>query len=424
MGLCSVSFFQTAPHNHALRYAILCNTIAFILILFGFGYSFSISPSSTVKLTLDVFSTEFDDSSVFAKLGPLQISLNNANESVVCPRDDANYGPLVANASAAAWTECELYAEASKTSLGFDGITFIALIIIFCLQRYATTRIADEQTLVQVYLALQAVPCFTHLLARLLFDSVAARRAIAFLKENRLGGVSAAVSDDSVGMFYGPVQRLHTTAACFLSIALAAIVLNLVRVVMQKRIDSVELVRECAARRRAEASSPAEKRPLRWMLDPAFHPLFDRDELAVIKQRLALKTLDRALEAQLEIAEAEWRRQQEELLNEEDAFAEYAHRIRREERVEGRVVVDDWQRQQEVWEQRKMAVMRQFEQMGLVASPPPSPTEPYGTAGSPQKPAGAAAATAAPGAKRAADAQSESAAANAGASAPPSAEAQ
>jgi hypothetical protein len=391
-----VSFFQTAPHNHLLRYAILCNAIAFVFIVFAFGYSYAVS-SSTSKLSSDVFSTEFDDSSVFATLGPLEIALKNSTTGVsrvVCPKDELDKSLATAVLD---FDECDRFQDATKASLGFDGITFVSLLIIYCVQRYVTARGADDEAaLAACYFWLQTLPVTAHLLARMIFDGAATRSAIAFLRANDLlVGVpaAAAATDTSIGLFYGPVQRLNTAAACALALALVFATLALIRVKVQERIDSVELLRECAARRRGETPA-AEQRPLRWMLDPSFHPLFDEDELAVIKAKIeagkkeasayknnssddaATKSSAAAgssssssqLEQQLVAAEAEWRRQQDEAAREKEAYALYAHRIRREERVVERGVVDDWQRQQDVWEQRKEAVRREFEAMGLVAS--------------------------------------------------------
>lgn len=366
-----ISFFQTAPQNHMLRYAILCNTIALIFILFAFGYSYAVS-SSTIRLSSNIFSTEFAaDSSVVATLAPMQISLRGANDSIVCPRDSVSSSSAFHSSLASAnWSECLSFQASSKASLAFDGVTFCALIIIYCIQRCVTMYVTDESTLVCTYFALECIPVASHFLARVIFDAIAAKSAIAFLKQNSLAFVGG-INDNTIAVLYGPVQRLHVAASCMLAVAFTLVALKLVHVKMLRRIESVELLRECAARRRSEAP-PGEQRPLRWMLDPTYHPLFDADELAVIKHKIAHKESSserefEMLEQQLVVAEAEWRRQQAELENEQDAFREYAHRIRREERVMGRAVVDDWQRQRDVWEHRKEMVMKQFEQMGIVA---------------------------------------------------------
>ena len=365
-----ISFFQTAPRDHYIRTAILFNTIALIIQLVAFGLSFDKDRGvSSVLLSTDYFKRGDE----FARVSATRIYAYN-NDTVICPQSDLAASTTFSTTSAA-WTECERFTEVSKLTLGIDGITWILLLVLFCVQRYATISVSDERRLLGVYFGLQLIPLSFHIIARIIFDGGAIARAISFLKLSGINGGNSALSDEDVGIHYGPVQALHATVAALLTASLAFISLKFFQITLYRRIDSVELVRECAARVRGDNKN-IDHPPMRWMLDPKYHPLFDFDELEVVRQKIAEEEKTTAndpneseeikqLRADLAVADREWEEQQQELLREEEAYKQYSHRIRREERVETRLVVDDWERQQIVWEQRKEAVAKRFEEAGF-----------------------------------------------------------
>ena len=385
-----LSFFETFSHDSTLRLSLLLNLAALTLLLIAFGFSYR-DDMSSLELTPDDFSA----ANAFALVSPTRIRLTNAAQTTVCPQSDA--APAVA-ATVTQWLSCEAFMSEARVTLAFDGLTFVFLVIGYFVGRYWTRTSTSEDQLLRFHSVLQVFVLSFHALARVIFDAGAVRSAISFLRINRLSPSDVrALPDSAVGIYYGTAQKLHVAVAACLAGALVLIVCRWFQIGAQLRIDEVELTRECSARLRSD--NPGVHPPMRWMLDTRFHPLFDEDELAALSALIAggggggaaaaatgaptpptttttvaaTPTVDDAtiqsLRAQLAAADAQWQSQKDELAREALAVAEYSHRIRREERLAGTVLVDDWHRQQQVWEQRKEAADKEFAAAGVECAP-------------------------------------------------------
>jgi hypothetical protein len=382
------ALFQAVPHDDSLRATVLLNVIAFAMIIACIAVRHDVDVAA-VRLTATHTSTR----NTFALVSQLHINL--ANGTAVCSEAGGDHLRL-ANANA-----CSAFLAPGLASFALDLAATAAMIVVFFAQRYVTTLVTSEASVCVWFAAMQAAPFGLHLLARIIFEGAVIRQAIGLLREAGLAAAAVALapasglSDGDIGVHYASGTNLQAAVSSVLALSVATPLLRLFWLSAQRRIDSVELVRECAARMRID--NPGKYPAMRTLLDPRFHPLFDDDELAAVREKVAgaaaaggavppmtavvpapdagaagtgsgratAPTTTAQLAAQLAAADREWAEQQEELQREVEAFREFGHRVRCDERAASRIVVDDWERQQQVWAQRRASVLREFAAMGI-----------------------------------------------------------